>query len=237
MWARALKEIKRIFDKLGIEYWIDWGTLLGAVRGGKIIEWDHDIDLGTMNDSWKKIVSAFPKLQERGFYTRFTECPLYKDACFRFIHIYGLECELDIWPYQENGENASIMRSKETNLISRGLIFLYHLLLSQNTCCKPRTRAVAKVLKHCLSLLPPKSKESISDLVWLVWRRSGVKFFSVVIPKHHFEKLGTIRFYGMRFNIPSDVEDYLKYHYGEDWKIPKREWDWLKDDGAVRRSV
>jgi len=32
--------------------------------------------------------------------------------------------------------------------------------------------------------------------------------------------------------IPFDVEDYLKYHYGENWKIPQKKWDCPKDDRA-----
>jgi hypothetical protein len=63
-------------------------------------------------------------------------------------------------------------------------------------------------------------------------RRSHVNFL-LIVPKRYFENLGTIKFYGMTFNIPFDVEDYLKYHYGEDWKMPKKKWDSFKDDRAV----
>ena len=45
---------------------------------------------------------------------------------------------------------------------------------------------------------------------------------------------GTIEFYGMTFCIPSDVEDYLKYHYGESWRIPQKNWDWERDDGELK---
>ena len=36
----------------------------------------------------------------------------------------------------------------------------------------------------------------------------------------------------MTFNIPSNVDEYLKYHYGETWRIPRKNWDWVKDDRA-----
>jgi len=43
----SLKVVKNSFDKYDIEYWLDCGALLGAVRDRKLIPWDHDIDLGT----------------------------------------------------------------------------------------------------------------------------------------------------------------------------------------------
>lgn len=35
-----------LLDKNGINYWLTYGTLLGAVRNNKMIPWDGDIDLG-----------------------------------------------------------------------------------------------------------------------------------------------------------------------------------------------
>ena len=39
----------------GISYWIDYGTLLGAVRDGNIISWDKDFDVGVYYDDLHKI--------------------------------------------------------------------------------------------------------------------------------------------------------------------------------------
>jgi len=47
-WVETLKEIKHILDDVGVKYWLDFGTLLGAVRDGKFIPWDTDIDLGML---------------------------------------------------------------------------------------------------------------------------------------------------------------------------------------------
>ncbi len=35
-----------IMDQVGITYWIEGGTLLGALRDQKLIPWDHDLDFG-----------------------------------------------------------------------------------------------------------------------------------------------------------------------------------------------
>ncbi len=63
----ALREVKKVFDKYNIEFWLDCGTLLGAIRDQKFISWDCDIDLGVWEKDIKKIVSACRELQSKNF--------------------------------------------------------------------------------------------------------------------------------------------------------------------------
>lgn len=35
-----------IFEEAGVDFWLDWGTLLGWFRGGRLILHDYDVDFG-----------------------------------------------------------------------------------------------------------------------------------------------------------------------------------------------
>lgn len=55
--VNMLPYLTKLLEKNNIKYWLDWGTLLGAVKNGKIIPWDFDIDLGIFADDVAKVLS------------------------------------------------------------------------------------------------------------------------------------------------------------------------------------
>lgn len=62
-----LFDIDDIFKKYNITYWLDCGTLLGAVRNEDFIDWDDDLDIAVYqsifldNNLWCKIIKDFFK--------------------------------------------------------------------------------------------------------------------------------------------------------------------------------
>lgn len=70
-----LKEVDKICRKNNIPYWLEGGTLLGAVRHGGFIPWDDDLDICVERKNMRKLKKALQKeLPEKYIYQdRFTD--------------------------------------------------------------------------------------------------------------------------------------------------------------------
>lgn len=238
--VKSLREIKDIFDKNGIKFWLECGTLLGAVRDGKIIEWDSDVDLGMWYDDAKQVTSVFPDFRKRGF----TAVLSRKKGS---LSIRRLGCFVGVDLYRQKGGYAWTIPScnpKDIKLGSRTyhtrtkkiekLLQWWMDVFAEIAYTKPEGKFIRKS-ELFSSLFPLILKRLVVRMIWYVLDRRGC-IVPLVVPKRYLQKLSTTEFYGMRFNVPFDVEKYLEYRYGRNWKIPTKEWRY-KNDGAMNPEV
>lgn len=60
---RGCESLFRLLERERLEYWLDWGTLLGCVRHGNIIPWDYDADVCMLTEPFQRLRRV---LTERG---------------------------------------------------------------------------------------------------------------------------------------------------------------------------
>ncbi len=222
-----LRRVKTVLDAHKIDYWLDVGTLLGAVRDNKIIPWDHDIDLGTWQNNTSKICQRLKRLCDEGFSIR---CHRYgfrleKQGCPLSITMYKFEngCAKVHW----GANDIHPWLRRFADIVSWAVLSSHYANVNFNIASNIKD-IFCLVLCRLGRVMPDCLKEWAKKIEYTYGKR-----FVWVVPADYFFYLSTMKFYGMEFKIPAKTEEYLIYRYGEDWRIPKKDWITGRDDGAV----
>jgi len=231
-----LGSTKKILDRHNIEFWLDCGTLLGAIRDGKFIPWEYDIDLGVWDDEFSREtrISVSRELFSKGFkvWMDGNHMNIKKEASFF----------LDINFYRAMGNNAIKPTLYPKNLIGKFLCILLPILSAPYHCSTSRIKSLIKrfVMRFLISIskaIPSFLRKRIASILFALYKKIGSKDVSWKVPSNYFRNLATIKFYGMEFNVPAKTEEYLSYRYGNDWRISKKDWVTEEDDGAVIKPL
>ena len=57
------------------------------------------------------------------------------------------------------------------------------------------------------------------------------------VPEEFYDYHTKFEFEGKKYSVPKDYEGYLENHYGKDWRIPVKEWDYRTSDQSVREFL
>ena len=92
-----LKEFMRLCEKYNLRYWLDYGSLLGAVRHGFTIPWDDDLDVSMPAEEFDK----FQELTKNEMADHITYIKVWNDWQSRLIFKNDTGAFLDIYCYNE----------------------------------------------------------------------------------------------------------------------------------------
>jgi hypothetical protein len=65
--------VHELLERNGIIHWLDYGTLLGAVREQAFIAWDEDVDLGVFDHDMNAILALEPEIAAAGYWVETTD--------------------------------------------------------------------------------------------------------------------------------------------------------------------
>jgi len=214
--VEVLKEVKDILDSHGIKFWLNYGTLLGAIQKGKFFEWDIDIDISTWYKNINILKIVAKTLDHLGYEVTLTHDTLRLDK--NNIHI-------DIYIYKEFKEcNLATKTNIEVpTFLSKVIHYLF--LEGANTIYSNKKTNQKENIIRIINLLVPKF---VYMLAYSAFLKYGGIYYRKAVPTHHFLTLSKINFYGIEFNVPSEPKKYLKYIYGSTWNKQIKDWDVLE---------
>ena len=246
IWAVELDmlvEFDRICKKLEIQYFLDSGTLLGAVRHKGFIPWDDDIDVIMLRKDYDILINNGTSLFR---YPYFLQCA-YTDAGY-----YRGHAQI------RNSETAGILPQEKKARFNQGIfidVFVLDGLTPNREHLKKQFDVKNKIQKIFKKKYPFYSDNQVKmflnwcrSIVYHIRYRDDVKLYqtferilkryskSLYVDKigfytdcnkvHYLKKnwyLNSIdcSFEGFSFPIPQEYDVILKMDYGEDYMIPQ----------------
>ena len=242
-----MEEIDRICKVLNINYFILYGTLLGAVRHKGYIPWDDDFDIGMKREDYEKFINycssnseeLLPfklsnKTNEKGCWyniTRFCDtryrCEYSGWKDFKETGLF-----VDIYPYDGMGKEKDKKYWKRIQV--RRLYYVKMIQLTTTDKKIPGKNLLTKILNFPLLFIARRktSRYYLDKLEKLTtkftWKDSDFAYCCVwgddrklpFYPKSFFEELCYLKFEGRDFLAPKQYDEFLKVMYGNYLELP-----------------
>ncbi|TAJ15264.1 LicD family protein [Marinilabiliaceae bacterium JC017] len=229
---KLLKDFDRLCRKHQLKYWLDSGTILGAVRHSGFIPWDDDLDVCMPREDYEKFKKIANDYLPEDVFLQTRE--LDKGTKWRFLKLrdkystYIQKSELnrkikyhqgifiDIFPYDivdTNTYSAKIFLNRNFKRSSIPLVKKFYGLFNF-LMLAPLKLIPYSVWKNYF--LKKYSKEKGK------YAATGLEImiFHQLIPTSYIFPLKKIKFEDEFFSAPNDCHSYLKHLYGNYMELP-----------------
>lgn len=230
----VLSGVKKILDRHGIRFWLDYGTLLGAIRDKKFIPSDNDIDITVFNEDIPKLKELKQEFRNEGYEVFYGNGD---------VEIKKKGCYVGISSYIFKGKNVCkrVPKDYEYNMFGRLLWYAWHILMIPNYCdIKTRKQSIfGKILSIftvvCMKIIPYFIREKLVSIVDKLKNNYGAEYIDLKFPAHYFDKFTTTRLYGEDYKVPEKYEQYLEARYGKTWRVPISNEEWTREARAKQQ--
>jgi len=220
---KVMLEILRVFDTICKEhhltYWLDHGTLLGAVRDGGFIPWDDDLDVTMPREDYEKFLKIAPSLLPESLFLQTKE----KDPHYRmfFAKIRKRNSRMvDHWEQNRDikyHQGIFIDIFPVNTILNRPFqIQRYKFMLNFAKIFVNRFwvwRQPAKMMIRLINRMHTKEGDFIVS--------GGESMHYVIhVPKKSIFPLRKIMFEGRSFPVPNDTDTYLSSIFGVEYMQP-----------------
>lgn len=225
LWISELAAVSELLRRHGIAFFLDMGTLLGAVRDGAFIPWDNDIDLGVVaRKSDDPAVARFcVAAHAQGFTVN--HC----DQSLALLKPGGIEINLAFYVRMADGFAYRYLQPEPRAELRHTLKCIaagrYH---------GAYMRGWRGTIKRLLFRAPMAAS---LVLRWLDQGREPLKYKPVLVQHRFFDQTESFTFLGHTFEVPSPVAEYLASRYGDGWRTPVKAWNYATDDRAIRQEA
>ena len=209
-----LKEMDYVCKQAGLKYWLDGGTLLGAVRHKGFIPWDDDIDTAMLREDYEKIVEAFEKYSRNpDIYAGFVR-DKNNNLIIKIQHKRCPYLFVDIFPWDKYGKTLTKEEQVQKTLEIKKIRNSFKNKIMDETELKQEFSKIMKEQVLQQNIIPK------SDYVW------GIEYAHIwknwFTTSEVLNPLKTIKFEGIEFPCLNDPDAFLTRLYGDYMAYPKK---------------
>lgn len=254
--AQLLSEFHELCRANNLRYWMDFGTLLGAVRQSGFVSWDDDVDLGMPRNDLLRLIS----LVNGNPTSRFRVTVLYDYYCrCRQVRFWYRDevvpCFLDLFIYDwtddvSSRSDSSIRKIRDTMLHEMQEDEKLDFWVADPFYCINDSRYdyIAGYFDRYVDISRQQGlacdEEQASGVLWGVDNMEDGSQSHLAFPNDVVFPLVELDFEGKKFYAPRDYEYVLENDYGDYLSLPNDIHSHVQhtsrnvlDDPIVRRSI